>query len=1099
VRRFFETYNRNTAHLWNADFQVIDWENCSSIGVGRPQELITQQTLEKYKDSLVLVIGIMGQRFGSPSGKAESGTEEEFNWAMQSHEATKFPEIKWFLRKTDKLELPPDPAELLKAVEQWNKVVAFRKRLEDLNNPVFSAEYPGADGFAKVFDRDLTLWLNDPSRPWAEHRSAAIAGSVVAPLANLVPDFDSERYRTAVLKRFEKLNFDMIDTTGAHYSGVRLWSVFVPQSARESHEYNPRLLEIPKEHQKRLLEAGEIGADELAATEQQVEQLRRKYFSQPLRPVVELVDEALKGTSQNPRRLVILGDPGAGKSSLLRYVAVRWARIADSAERAAQPIPLVVDLGSYARWQCEGQKNFVRFLEEAPVWHDWPPGLLERLLKPPGRVVLLLDGLDEIFDPKKREEVVNDIGRFSAAYANTPIFVTSRVVGYQPRRLLDSDFRHFVLQDLDFNQIEEFIDRWHAETFDDAAQAAPKLERLKRAVRDSKSIANLAGNPLLLTMMAILNRNQELPRDRADLYLQASRVLLHQWDTERALAEFPGLRADIGWREKSDMLRRIASFMQAGPSGLKGNMIDGKTLESLIEDYLHTELRFDQSRAAARAVVEHLRQRNFILCFVGADSYGFVHRTFLEYFCAADFVHRFNVTKTLSEEALIALFEQHCGEDEWREVLRLICGQIDEQFVGRIVEHLATRTDLEKWSGGTPLPELPLAIYCLSELRNTARSERAGAALLDRTIEVITKAEFVPDQFLEDLVKASGEIGTRWPGHGQLDRIALPQLKSFSFGGTGRSYWASLIANVTENRSIVVALATSREEEGAFRYGAVRALAEKWPDNTTRTLLIERAIQDPLGIVRIAAVNALVEKWSDDATRTLLTARALEDQDGSVRLEALRSLAEKWPDDATRSLLTTRAVEDQAGSVRLHAVRALAKKWLDDATRSLLTTRAVEDASERVRLGALRSLAGRWADDATRALLTTRAVEDQHGDVRLEALRSLAENWPDEATQGFLRERAVEDPDQSSRGRAAVLAARGESEFARRIYTRDLDGAEPYLDPREPVALSHIKWGAVKAGLAADEVEAALTKLSQRLGWDVTVGARPVPTWRKQP
>jgi predicted NACHT family NTPase len=51
-----------------------------------------------------------------------------------------------------------------------------------------------------------------------------------------------------------------------------------------------------------------------------------------------------------------------------------------------------------------------------------------------------------------------------------------------------------------------------------AEQAAPKRERLRKAINDSKSIAMLAGNPLLLTMMAILNRNQELPRDRVDLY-----------------------------------------------------------------------------------------------------------------------------------------------------------------------------------------------------------------------------------------------------------------------------------------------------------------------------------------------------------------------------------------------------------------------------------------------------------------------------------------------------------------------------------------------------------------------------------------------------
>ena len=124
----------------------------------------------------------------------------------------------------------------------------------------------------------------------------------------------------------------------------------------------------------------------------------------------------------------------------------------------------------------------------------------------------------------------------------------------------------------------------------------------------------------------------------------------------------------------------------------------------MIEDYLQNELHFAQARAAARAVVDQLRQRNFILCFVGADSYAFVHRTFLEYFCAADFVHQFNVAKTLDIDGLIALFDQHCRDDEWREVLRLICGQIDETFVGRDRRaYLATRTGFGKvgWRNAT--------------------------------------------------------------------------------------------------------------------------------------------------------------------------------------------------------------------------------------------------------------------------------------------------------------------------------------------------------------------------------------------------------------
>jgi hypothetical protein len=341
VRRFFDDYNRSTAHLWNAEFRVIDWENYATIGVGRPQELITQQTLEKYKGSLALVVGIMGQRFGSPSGKAESGTEEEFNWAIESNKTTGFPEIKWFFRKADKLEIPSDPDEAEKALGQWRKVVAFRKRMQDFRDPVFYTEYAGADGFREVFDRDLTLWLSDASRPWAAEWAAEIDKSGGSAMLGTLPlQFDSDRYRDAILKKFGKLNLEMLDTTGAYYSGVRLWSVFVPQSVRECHKYNPRLLEIPKEHQKRLLESGEISPEELAANEQQMDLLRRDYFNQPLRPVLEVIDGALGGRTSQAHRLVILGDPGSGKSSLIRYLALRWANIADQSARDTQPIPL---------------------------------------------------------------------------------------------------------------------------------------------------------------------------------------------------------------------------------------------------------------------------------------------------------------------------------------------------------------------------------------------------------------------------------------------------------------------------------------------------------------------------------------------------------------------------------------------------------------------------------------------------------------------------------------------------------------------------------------------------------------------------------------
>jgi predicted NACHT family NTPase len=79
------------------------------------------------------------------------------------------------------------------------------------------------------------------------------------------------------------------------------------------------------------------------------------------------------------------------------------------------------------------------------------------------------------------------------------------------------------------------------------------------------------------------------------------------------------------------------------------------------------------------------------LCFLGADYYAFVHRTFLEYFCAWEFVWQFEKERTIDLEFLKQkVFRTHYQDESWHEVLRLICGMIDSKFVGEIVEFLMT-------------------------------------------------------------------------------------------------------------------------------------------------------------------------------------------------------------------------------------------------------------------------------------------------------------------------------------------------------------------------------------------------------------------------
>jgi predicted NACHT family NTPase len=68
-------------------------------------------------------------------------------------------------------------------------------------------------------------------------------------------------------------------------------------------------------------------------------------------------------------------------------------------------------------------------------------------------------------------------------------------------------------------------------------------------------------------------------------------------------------------------------------------MICGKLLAESLTGLMGTE-----ATACAKLMVEQLRDRNFILCFLGGyneDYFAFVHRTFLEYFCAWEFVWQF--------------------------------------------------------------------------------------------------------------------------------------------------------------------------------------------------------------------------------------------------------------------------------------------------------------------------------------------------------------------------------------------------------------------------------------------------------------------------
>jgi len=605
------------------------------------------------------------------------------------------------------------------------------------------------------------------------------------------------------------------------------------------------------------------------------------------------------------------------------------------------PIPLLIELRTYNRDRNSGEcQDLLEFFHKGNVICRLNQHRLQERLKA-GQVLVMFDGLDEVFDPVQREKVIIDIHRFTNEYPTVRVIVTSCIIGYKPQRLQDAEFRHFLLQDLDSEQIQDFIYRWHELTFIDEADKVRKRERLQQSIDTSKAIKELAVNPLLLTMMAILNRNQELPRDRPELYNQASRVLLHQWDVERKLLEDPRIDAiAIDYKDKQAMLRQIAYHMQAADKGLAGNLIRGSDLEQILTGYLKS-IEVTQARTVARLLIEQLRSRNFILCFLGGDSYAFVHRTFLEYFCAWEYVWQFKETQTLAIEQLkTEVFGKHWQDESWHEVLQLIVGMIDAKFVGQVIEYLIEQKIDQRdflseyrYLKTEGVQNLLLAANCLAEVRNKTAIVPI-ATRLQKVLKTEVEQEYPYKLDAEAAIAIVSAIATLWQDAPQT----LNWLKScVQFGAS--SY-------VPES--------------------AVQAIARGWKDEPeTLPLLKQWAQFDDNKWVRQAAVEEIARGWKDEPdTLPLLKKRAQSDEDEDVRQTAVRELAKGWKDNPnTLPWLKQWAQFDKSGHVRSVAVREIARGWKEEPdTLPWLKQRAQSDESRYVRQIAVYEIACGWQD-----------------------------------------------------------------------------------------------------------------------------------------
>ncbi|BAY15177.1 hypothetical protein NIES21_09920 [Anabaenopsis circularis NIES-21] len=823
---------------------------------------------------------------------------------------------------------------------------------------------------------------------------------------SITPDFDLEKYLETIRERYISLKLHRLENKGSELR-INLWQIFIPQNVREVYQVLP---ELPKEHLRRLQATQQLDTE---FDLEELDRYKRNYVQQPIRSVLDVIQE-----KHSKNYLVILGDPGSGKSTLLHYLALKWVEETLTLKDFSLPIPLLIELNSYVRDRNEKCNNFLEYYNHAPkcFFHLNQHKLHEQLKA--GNALVMFDGLDEIFDSVMRNEVIDSIHRFTNEYPDVQVIVTSRIIGYQPQVLQDAEFRHFILQDLDSEQITDFIGRWHERTFNasDKEEKDLKQERLQKAIKESQAIAELAGNPLLITMMAILNLSQELPRDRPELYNQASRVLLYKWDVERALETD---KWAINDKDKQAMLRQVAYTMQTSDAGLAGNVISEDSLIKVLTEYLKEELEFEQPKLAARRIIDQLRTRNFMLCFLGADYYAFVHRTFLEYFCALYFVWRFEKKRNIS--LTTEVFGKHWDDETWHEVLLLIAGMIEPEDVGEILDYLIEQDGEEK-----KFINLFLAAKCLVEVRHRSKIRKVANELLNQ---------------LKDLIKYDLWYYYR-PTYDYKETQLVREIRTQTVTTIAISWQDDT------TKTLLQELANAKDDDSDVRRTAVAELAQAFKDDSTKSILQELAnAKDDDSDVRRTAVAELAQAFKDDSTKSILQELAnAKDDDSDVRRTAVAELAQAFKDDSTKSILQELAnAKDDDSDVRWTAVAQLAQAFKDDSTKSILQELAnAKDDDSSVRRTAVAELAQAFKDDSTKSILQELAnAKDDDSDVRRTAVAELAQAFKDDSTKSILQELAnAKDDDSSVRWTAVAQLAQAFKDDSTKSILQELANAK---------------------------------------------------------
>jgi predicted NACHT family NTPase len=368
-------------------------------------------------------------------------------------------------------------------------------------------------------------------------------------------------------------------------------------------------------------------------------------------------------------KLMILGKPGAGKTTFLKHLAIQCV------EGAFKPnmVPLFITLKDFA--EAPGQPGLLDYLIRLFVSYGVEPGTKVKtgiltalfgghdtaveLFLSQGRVFVLLDGLDEVREADSRR-VLQQIQDFANQFRKNLFIITCRIAA---KEYTFEQFTDVEVADFDDQQITTFTAKWFQ-----AKQDPVKAETMMEKLKQEKGIRELATNPLLLTLLcSVFEESATFPANRSELYKEGLDVLLKKWDVKRNIERDQAYKK-LSLKRKEDLLSQIAiDTFKPGNYFFKQKEVE-REINTYIRNLPDANTEEEALKLDSEAVLKSIEAQHGLLVERARGIYSFSHLTFHEYFTARELV-----ASSKSDIFLTSLLP-HLTEKRWREVFLLTVG-----------------------------------------------------------------------------------------------------------------------------------------------------------------------------------------------------------------------------------------------------------------------------------------------------------------------------------------------------------------------------------------------------------------------------------------